>query len=120
MKKSIAIFFCIAITSLSASAQEKRPPAPQPPPPVEVIKYYVEPPAVELDTLYQKNPSVARAWFDQKQHLFVQLKDGKKEEYNLENDHQFRAFVEKYRCLPPALSVPPPPPPPPPAPKNIQ
>ena len=112
MKRSIAIFFCIAVCGPTVFAQEKKPPPPPPPPPAQIIKYVIVPPAAELDRFYAKNPSVSKVYYQKKGELIIDLKNGKQELYDLDSSDQYRAYSEKYEGDPPAFPPPPPPPPP--------
>ena len=110
MKKSIAMFFFVVFAGIVSHAQEKNPPAPPPPPPkAEIVKYIILPPAEELNRFYAKNPSVSNAYYNENRQLVVELKNGKKELYNLAMKDQYRSFIDKYDGLPPALPPPPPP-----------
>lgn len=106
MKKSIAIFYFIAIARSAASAQEKKPPPPPPP----VIEHAIAPSAAGPDTFYAQNPSVSKAWYKDRNVLIIELKNGKQESYNLDVKDQHRAFTEKYTGEPPVFPQPPPPP----------
>lgn len=115
MKKSIAMFLCLAIAGITLNAQSKKqkePPAP--PPKVETVKF--EPPVIvkddELSGFYNRHPSVSELKWKTQDKIIVTFKDSdkKNEEYNLADRQDEISFRKKYGDVPKA--VPPPPPPP--------
>ena len=68
----------------------------------------------EFDAFMKRNPSIKSMHWNQRNELIVELKSGKEEKYNLNDEASKKAAVAKYGELP---SAPPPPPPPPPAPE---
>lgn len=117
MKKTltglIALLFIGAGAANAQSEKQIKPPPPPPPPPkVELTKYV--PPIIESKEFIRRNPSVANIeWSTEK--IIVRLKDGKTENYDLRNETEKKAFIDKYG-LPPTTPLPPPPPPAPPKP----
>jgi hypothetical protein len=57
----------------------------------------------------KNNPSVANVYWQRNNRLIVQLKNGEKEEYDLNSQNIKKSFTEKYGIMP--LCPPPPPPP---------
>ncbi len=86
------------------------PPPPPPVPPVEKVTAPELPPYGSMTTFYKQNPGVEKVAFRENK-LTVELKTGKKEEYNLSNEPEKKSFLAKFKMVP----APPPPPPPPPA-----
>ena len=89
--------------------------APPPPPPKIIIDEKVqvkEPPVVTVkgkmaDEFYTRNPSVAEI-SRQGNIITLKLKDGTKENYDMNKKEENKSFTEKYGASP----IPPPPPPP--------
>ena len=112
MKKPVAMITCLLMVGSIAYTQTKEPKPPPPPPPkVETIKY--KPVVVKSGTLqdfYDRNRSVAELSWETKQKLIVTKKDSEIiERYDIANESEKKAFIEKYGIIP---SPPPPPPPP--------
>ncbi len=113
MKRSMILFTCFIAGTITFAQDKKEkapPPHPPPPPKVELVKFV--PPATEMNEFYKRNPSVADAYWNNKQNLVIKLKNNTKEEYDLSDEKTKNAFTEKYG------NPPPPPPPPPPAPEK--
>ncbi|MES1214149.1 MAG: hypothetical protein ABUT20_01430 [Bacteroidota bacterium] len=111
MKKSALLLACFiaagTIGFTQTTKEAKVPPPPPPAPPkVEVVKF--TPPKAEMDAFYKRNPSVADAYWNKKNHLVVKLKNKSTEEYNLGNEKEKENFTSKYGA---PLQMPPPPPP---------
>jgi hypothetical protein len=111
MKKPVAMITCLLTAGTIAFTQtnELKLPPPPPPPKVETIKS--DPPVVvKIDLLqdfYDRNQSVAELSWEAKQKLIVTKKDFTVERYNIANESEKKAFIEKYGIIPPS---PPPPP----------
>ena len=123
MKKSIAMFLSLAVTSTMLHAQHKNPkePPPPPPPPPKMETVKSEPPVIindkELQAFYDRNPDVDQIKWRSNEKVVIVFKDKNKknEEYNVSKEAEENAFRNKYGDLP---TSPPPPPPPPPLPKK--
>jgi hypothetical protein len=108
MKKTLTVLAALLITGiLAANAQSKKEIPPPPPPPEKLISPCTAEPAT-WNTLYRLNPSVANSSREGNK-IRIRLKNGTKEEYDLNNEAEKKGFIEKYGVIP----VPPPPPPPP-------
>src|SRR5690348_2573165 len=81
------------------NAQDKKIP-PLPPPKVELSKF--SPPDKEF---LEMNPTIKNVWWEYKggkatNRLNVNLKDGRKEKYNLNDEEVKKSFLDKYGRLP--------------------
>ena len=126
MKKifGLAASLILVIVSANAQSEKKEPPPPPPKPKDEIVKFtppkivkdeevqVKEPPVVTVkgkmaDEFYTRNPSVAEI-SRQGNIITLKLKDGTKENYDMNKKEEDKNFTEKYGASP----IPPPPPPP--------
>jgi hypothetical protein len=130
MKKTrtslLALLFIGTGTANAQTEKQIQPPPPPPlPPKVEITKYI--PPANLTTDFIKRNPFISHIEWYNPDSTIVNLKDGKTETYNLEDENEKKAFMDKYGMPPIPLPPPPPnimdekiriepPPPPPPAP----
>jgi len=104
----IAALLVAGLVSLHAQADKNIPPPPPPPPIPRVDISNFEAPLPPLE-FYKRNPSVAIVHWKNEYKLELRLKDGKTENYDLNNENERKLFISKYGAVP----EPPPPPPPP-------
>ncbi|MEJ0103470.1 MAG: hypothetical protein WDO19_13340 [Bacteroidota bacterium] len=96
MKRSMILFTCFIAGTITFAQdkKEKAPPPPPPPPPkVELVKFV--PPATEMNEFYKRNPSVADAYWNNKQNLVIKLKNNTKEEYDLSDEKNEECIYRK-------------------------
>lgn len=112
VKKIIAAGASLFLVIVSANAQtEKKDPPPPPPPNVDLTKF--TPPIIiakgeKADDFYNRNPSVKEI-SRQGNKIILKLKDGTKQEYNVNNKDEIKGFTDEYgeSPLPPPPTAPP-------------
>lgn len=112
MKKilGIAASLILVIVSANAQSEKKEPPPPSPKIIIDENIQIKEPPVVTIkgkmaDEFYTRNPSVAEI-SRQGNIIFLKMKDGTTEKYDMNKKEEDKNFTEKYGALP----IPPPPP----------
>jgi len=119
MRKLICYLSAFAIAGLVSTnihSQEPFPPPPPPAPPEDVAMTQAGP-GVPSDKFYENNPSVSKAYWMENKKIVIELKDGTKKKYNIDNEKEKKDFLNKFGALPflppppPPLPSPPPPPP---------
>lgn len=111
--KKIKMLMVIAIAAITlvtkADAQRKPPPPPPPVPTYENMDANAK-----MNEFLKNNPTVKDVYFEKKNLLVVELKNGKTEKYNMTDGDEKKNFINKYVEDVSAFIPPPPPPPPPP------
>lgn len=107
--KKILIPLVLLITGSTSYAQSKKK---KPPPPPEVAITKFKPPIIiakgeKAEDFYKRNPDVKEIW-RQGNLIELKMKDGTKQEYNVDKNEDMKSFTDKYGESP----LPPPPPPP--------
>ena len=111
MKKIVAVAASLILVVVSANSQSEKKAVPPPPPPkVNISKF--KPPTImakgdKADDFYKRNPSVMEI-SRQGNILLLKMKDGTRQEYNVNIKDEMKSFTDQYGESP----LPPPPPPP--------
>ena len=110
MKNLFLALVCLFVSAMLLAQTKEVPPPP--PPKVNLTKF--KPPIMtakgeKADDFYKRNPSVKEI-FRQGNVLFLNMKDGTKQEYHVLNKDEMKSFTDKYGESPITLPAPPPPP----------
>jgi hypothetical protein len=113
--KILTVIAVAAITIATKAEAQKKPPPPPPPPPVPIFANNDAP--AKMNEFLKDHPAVKDIYFEKKNLLVVELKNGKTEKYNMADSDENKSFIDKYG-EDVSTFIPPPPPPPPPLPKK--
>ena len=92
-KLLLLVLLCSCVFMTKAQAQNKKPE----PPKVDMAHYR---PPQDLSEFLKQNPSVARVYWKKNSTIGIELKNGKKEAYDLATKERKYIFLEKYGAIP--------------------